>query len=284
MKFTILCLSLLTGVSALARVAILPSLKVESDIPAWTKSFNANVQDLLRKNSYPAEGYVECRTIVEVTETFLCQSYTRREMNSALGRASFFIEGLGDPSNRGQLKRLDDPTYNSYKDLIGGHDLRGSDLLPFYQQVEAQCASSHQDPQICADPQERDLFQSLILPQAQMLPNFVVITFDNESGLQWKLVITHEVMHAQYFNQPIYRAVVDSFWDHEVPETDKQKIRSQLGQYYDSTNELLMKNEFQAYILMSGAQFSELANFVSTYRAPLMKRLQDKGVTPVQVH
>ena len=64
---------------------------------------------------------------------------------------------------------------------------------------------------------------------------------------------------------------------------DDVAIRAVLGQHYDASDELLMKNEFQAYILMAGAESSELAGFVSKYRNPLSKRLVDNGVVPIQV-
>lgn len=62
-------------------------------------------------------------------------------MNTSLGRASFFIEGISDPANKGKVVLHNNQTYQSYKSMIGGHDLKGTDLLTFHNQVVKDCAA-----------------------------------------------------------------------------------------------------------------------------------------------
>ncbi len=269
--------------SASAKVEVLSPIKAASEIQTWLQDYSAKTNKMLETDSYPAEGYTQCRETVEIPDAFLCQSSTRDEMNSALLRASFFIEGLSDPSNKGRIKRQDDSDYEYYKDIIGGHDLRGEDLLRFHKKSQEECAAGKNDAKVCADAFEKDMFETFIVPEASKRKNFVVITFASRDGSGWRDVVTHEIMHAQYFTQPLYKETVDAFWETDVSAQDKALVIASLSQYYDGSDELLMKNEFQAYMLMSGAESSLLGNLVVKYRPALMKKLEAKGVKPIQV-
>ena len=280
----ILLLSVLgLSCSASAKIEVLPPIKAASEIQTWLQDYSAQTNKMLETDSYPAEGYTQCRETVEIPDAFLCQSSTREEMNSALLRASFFIEGLSDPSNKGPIKRQDDSDYGYYKDIIGGHDLRGEDLLRFHKKSQEECAAGKNDAKVCADAFEKDMFETFIVPEATKRKNFVVITFASRDGSGWRDVVTHEIMHAQYFTQPLYKEAVDAFWETDVSPQDKASVIASLSQYYDGSDELLMKNEFQAYMLMSGAESSLLGNLVMKYRPALMKKLEAKGVKPIQV-
>lgn len=204
-------------------------------------------------------------------------------MNNALGRASFFIEGTAGNNTKGVVVTQDDSTYVSYKTMIGGHDLKGPDLLRFHKQVLKDCAASNNDANICYNSYEKDMIENFVIPYSQKMPGFVVISFASQSSMDWRDVVTHEVMHAQYFNQPMFQKIVDEFWTKDVTEMDREAIRFRLSQNYDSSDEFLMKNEFQAYILMAGAIYSQLGGFVGKYREPLMKRLEANQIYPIQV-
>lgn len=280
-----LCLALLSffSLSAFAKIEILTPIKAESEITAWTQSFAATVNDLKKTNYLLADGYTECREVLEISDAFLCQSNTQTEMNYALARATFFVEGIENPNNKGKIKKHDDPVLNNYYELLSGHDLRGQDLLQFHQKVQEQCAASHGDYRTCYNPYEEDLFQNFILGEISKRKNFVVITFSNGGGADWHEVVTHEIMHAQYFNQKKFESIVNTFWEKEVSENDKKAIRATLGQYYNGNDDLLIRNEFQAYILMAGAEASILSKYVSKYRYPLFQRLAQSGIKPIQV-
>lgn len=115
------------------------------------------------------------------------------------------------------------------------------------------------------------------------LKNFVVISFAKQSRMHWTDVVTHEILHAQYFNVELFRQITDAFWAEEVSPEDKKLILSALDEIYDTSDELLMKNEFQAYILMTGAERNLLNEFVDKYRGPLMEKLKNAGIMPLQI-
>src|SRR5690606_35840263 len=108
---------------------------------------------------------------------------------------------------------------------------------------------------------ERDLFENFILPTAKKYENFVLITYATVSSMLWNAVVTHEIMHAQYFLDQEFREIADQFWTEKVSDADKTQVRNTLSQHYDASNEFLMINEFQAYILMADAEFNLLGAF-----------------------
>ena len=134
------CLVAAVTLPAFAKIQVLAAMKVQTDIPKWSESYRVTVDAMTASKSYPADGYTECRPVVEVSETYLCLSNTQKGMNSSLGRASSFIEGAGasDSNEKGHLVRQDDENYLRMKTMIGGHDLKGADLLRFHQKVTSE--------------------------------------------------------------------------------------------------------------------------------------------------
>ncbi|MCB0369117.1 MAG: hypothetical protein KDD45_06595, partial [Bdellovibrionales bacterium] len=136
---------------------------------------------------------------------------------------------------------------------------------------------------ICLNSAEKELFEKLILPKSKENKKIVIIAYALYGRMDPIKIISHEVMHAQYFTSLIYKSIVDSFWQTEVSKEDKLKIKKILGRYYDSSNELLVKNEFQAYILMSGAESGLLSAFLDEYRKPLTEALIKAHAPPIQL-
>lgn len=262
--------SILITSNLFATVDVGAPINVENEVQEWQEEF--------AKKFNGKKSPTECRETKEIPGTFLCQSYTQNDMNLALTRASFFIEGNGGQSE--VVVPTTDRQFQRYLRLIGGHDLQGKDLLKYYAAAKEAC---DKDKKMCPDPLETELFENFIVPKAQANPDFIIITFALHSGLNWRLVVTHEILHAEYFSNEKYRQVIDDFWHNTMSENQRDAIRQNLAQNYDAKNELLMKNEFQAYILMAGAERSELGEFVETYRQPLLDRLNKVGIKPIQV-
>jgi len=249
--------------TANAEVIVLPSLKVTHDVPKWIES------------SSPISDIVECRPTEEISGTHLCQFRTTGAMMMALGRANFFIEGYNGLK---KLYRKGDPELNTQ---YGGFDLRGVDLVKFYEDALEACAKDGTDD--CFLSQEKELFETLILPETKKNPNFIIITFANQGRVPWRDVVSHEIMHAQYFSDSKYREIVDKFWVDEVPNEEKASVKEILYKFYDTSDEGLMKNEFQAFMLMAGAESSFLRHLVPKYRSSLISKLAAAGIHPVQV-
>jgi hypothetical protein len=254
-------------------------IAVTTEIPQWVarfkEKFGSDRSGIMPPPAY--SSYMECREVAEINSTFLCFNESMFVMNRALARASMFVEGL-ENVEKGTVVEHSDDRLGRVMRYAGGHDLRSDDLMEFYKAAHTQCALH---AELCLNQYEEEIFNKLIVPKAER-GDFVLITFAYKSLMSISDVVTHEIMHAQYFMQPKYAEVVDLYWA-SMSDSDRSNIKSYLGRHYDQSNDLLMRNEFQAYMLMVGAQFSLLSPFVNKYRPSLWAKLKDAGVEPVQV-
>ena len=262
----------------------LGKVNAATDLMQWSTDFGKKVKALRLASGYPQLGYLECKKTTEVNDTVLCFHNNQEEMGFTLARASCFIEGSFCDHKKGHILSFSDQGFNRAVGQINGYDLTGKDLMHFYNSVKKKCSESRVEEGFCFNDAEKMMFEGLILPMASSNPNFVLITFARLSRSPWPGVVTHEVLHAQYFTDPTYRNVVDGFWN-EIPEKEREDIRNALSVAYDKNDEFLMKNEFQAYILEpnTGKSSSILAIFVNKYREKLLSRLASAKREPVQV-
>lgn len=225
-------------------------------------------------------GVTECRWVAELQQVLLCGSFDRRTMNPPLARAGVFIE-----VRERALIRRDDPMFQRYVGVIGGFDLRKDhpdparpDMLQFYAAIDRACTT---DAVLCSDPAEQAMRKLLERAWADK-PNFVLLTFAHVGSIPDDEVVSHEVLHAQYFTSAPYREVIDAYWA-GLTETQRAPIRGRLSVTYNPGDEELMSNEFQAYVLMSGGERAMLGSFVAQHREPLLARLAARGQHPVAV-
>lgn len=246
---------------------------VESTLTEWTSQLNAigDATDVA-----PPFGITECRWVHEVQGAVLCGSYRLETMNQMLARATMYIEGMVI-GYRGDVVSTDDPINNEAAVSIAGHDLRSEDLLGFYDAVAQACEI---DTRMCLTEHEQAM-HDLLMDVEQNFGAFVIVTFAIESPMSPHEVVGHEILHAQYFLNDTFRGAVDTYWA-QLETLEQEPIVEVLGRYYDPGDDLLMRNEFQAYILQPGAERSVLGRFVPTYREPLALALQQAGSPPVQ--
>ena len=65
-------------------------------------------------------------------------------------------------------------------------------------------------------------------------------------------ILRHELSHGEYFTNPGYAAFVRRFWTKAVTGQERAALRRYLlGQGYDDTQEDLMENEAQAYLMFT---------------------------------
>jgi hypothetical protein len=232
-------------------------------------------RSLPRRGLSPAPGisYVEVAELKELPGTYVLLFNGSRFMNSALDRASLYIE-------KGEL--LSDAQVVAGEEDSGGHNLRAEDVLQFWDKYQAQKEpagpSSSEDAAYLQI--EQDLWHNVILPLARENPNAVFLAASVDGGAGE--VLTHELVHAQYVTQPEFRDVVEQFWHEQVSEEDKADVRDALSASYDVSNEELVMNEFQAYLLQRGNEDRELKAFVAKYEQPLRDALAARGVAVVQ--
>jgi len=227
-----------------------------------------------------ALGVTECRWVAELEQVLLCGSSDRAAMNPPLARAAIFIEVRANTV----IDRRD-RFYARYATAVGGFDLRKDhpdparpDLLGYYAAVDRECAAH---AALCADEPERAM-RGLLERAWAGKPSFVLVTFAHDGPVPDDEVVSHEILHAQYFTTPAYREVIDAYW-RGLAEAQRAEVRASLAGAYNTDDDELMANELQAYILMSGGESARLGGLVAAHRAPLLDRLAARGVRPLAV-
>ena len=262
-----------SGASA-ATVGARTAVRVTSpDLHQW-------MRDLWDRGMQPATAgqfLVECASVVELPGAHLCAAPSPDATNKALVRATLYTEGgMGHPrgvvpSHEGQATRV-------AMAVAAGHDLRSEHLQAFWRDAKRACTTKGRA--FCPSAEEKALFEGYLLPAMQGGRPFVVIAFGATSV---DTTGSHEILHAQYFLTPAFRAATDSFWKDVVTERDKAKARELFAPHYDVKDEGLVANEFMAYLLAYGAASSTLSEFVPAYADRLRQALETAGAAPLEV-
>jgi hypothetical protein len=225
-------------------------------------------------------GVTECRWVAELDQVLLCGSSDRRAMNPPLARAAIYIEVRSDAV----IDRAD-RFYLRYAAGVGGFDLRKDhpdparpDLLAYYAALDRACADR---AALCPDPRERAM-RALLERAWAGKPGFVLVTFAHKGPIGDDEVVSHEILHAQYFATPAYRDAIDAYW-RGLPNLERATVLAGLAGTYNVNDDELMQNEFQAYVLMSGGERALLGHLVDAHRGPLLERLAARGLAPLAV-
>ncbi len=225
-------------------------------------------------------GLTECRWVAELDHVLLCGSSDLQAMNPPLLRSSMFVE-----QRPGVVVKHDDPQFLDLVERIGGFDLlehqpdpSRPDLAHFYAALDVACAS---DRTMCADEPEQEM-RTLLEHAWAGKPNLVLVTFASHSRIPVDETVSHEMLHAQYFTSAPFREVVDAYWA-GLASAARDQVRAMLSPPYNGKDDELMRNELQAYMLMSGAETAHLRWLVGKHRAALLAKLAASGVTPIQV-
>jgi hypothetical protein len=233
-------------------------------------------------NHVDSEQATECRWVAELANVLLCASYDRGVSNQMFVRPSIFIEGLRVPAGtvvkRSSFAYLDNIRRAAGFDLLKKHPSgTHPDLVGYFAALDRACKA---DPEQCADAPEqaiRDLLERAWAGRS----SFVVIAYAIHGMLPDDMVISHEILHAQYFTDPKFRGIVDAYWA-ELPEVQRKVVRDRLGTFYNAKDDELMRNELMAYVLMSSTGSNPFADLVEPHRDALMARMRAQGIQPVQ--
>jgi len=250
-------------------------IRVGSELIAWSNW----IADHAEQGGGDAP-VTECRWVAELEQVLLCGNPDKEAMNPPLTRISIFVEN----KPRVVVPHAD-PLYRSLLYRIGGHDLmrrhpRGThpDMTAFYAALDAACAK---DRTICGDESEQAM--RALLERAWVdKPSFVLLTFAHHGGVPDDEAVSHEILHAQYFTDPKFRAAIDDYWT-GLGEGGRAAVRAHLGTFYNPKDDELMANELMAYVLMSGAEQSRFGMLVDPYGPALAKLLASRGIKPIAV-
>jgi hypothetical protein len=178
---------------------------------------------------------------------------TLHEQGRMLDRMGAFVEKTGLPHDRvldeADLQaaiRLSGDTEDTY---YYGHDYRAADMARFFALADRDGIALH--------PEEETL-RRLLIQQGLLVPGAVgaIITIPPVSV--WPeideaaraTILEHELSHGAYFTDPAFAAYARDFWQNVLTEAQRAGFRRFLGtEGYDTTNEDLMLNETQAYLV-----------------------------------
>ncbi len=243
-------------------------ISVPEAIQAWAFQLKAAAQTQLLKGEHAA--FTECRLAKQSPQVLICGTYLQRDMNAQLLRATIFTEGGIGGHAQYQVVSQTDPALKDNAEVIGGHDIRSKELFAFYHAAESACRRGQKA--VCLTKTEQRFYDTIIAPLQKR--QFVLIAFSVQSAqASAKALVSHEYLHAKYFLNARYRQQVKTAWQ-ALSQQEQRSIRNALGKIgYNATDEQLMQNEFQAYLLMVDAKESQLAAWVLVLKPKLLRAI-----------
>jgi hypothetical protein len=237
---------------------------------------------LIEEEKHGGYRTISCAEIAEIRGAILCLFHDIATGNLAFYRAATWIEGSRSAALGHVAAGHFVPDYAAYADTlkppgayVDGVDLEGHDLAAYRDAAIAACA---RDKSVCLNTAEQAVFDHFLLPLAKQRGDYVILG----TSYGRTAIISHEILHGQYFLFPKYRAVVDCYFETVLSDTARQEVRTDLEESYDVKNAFLVRNEFQAYLLQSGAT-SHLPHLRATQREALLGLLHDAGDFPVML-
>lgn len=183
-------------------------------------------------------------------------------MNAALLRAGLYVHTDLGLASDAQL-------FNSkLMSSVGGHDFSGQELLDYCKKahIPTETLPEHQDFKAIEQEFHRQVIQPILNKNQGDFIFFAVI-----NTKRFKENLSHELLHAQYYNTPQIATVLQQVWQ-DVPKKDQDIIVNALRDGgYDMNQQELLLREFYSYFLQYNAS-KYLANIpVLKPMAPLAK-------------
>ncbi len=202
----------------------------------------------------------------EYPEVLVIEFPDLSEQGAAMNRLAAYLQKAGAPRDRvlddAELAAFIARGGDSAQTFYQGHDYDDLGLARFFTQVRAQgVALNTQEQQLLAALQATGVladgppWQPLASPQAVI--SFTATQGDDQTtaadetvdALRREAVLRHEVSHGRFYTRPTYRAHCLQFWQQVLTEAQRDALRGFLaGLGYESSDELLMVNEAQAFL------------------------------------
>jgi hypothetical protein len=177
------------------------------------------------------------------------------EQGKMFNRVAAFVEKAGLPHDRVLTDSELDAAILARGDTVEtfyfGHDYAASALARFFERADSQ--------RIELDPQEEKL-RALLREEGWFAPNVAaglisLPTIGSDPRITASArttILRHELSHGEFFSNPAYAEYVHNFWMQQLTEAERAGVRAFLGrEEYDVSNEELMCNEMQAYLMFT---------------------------------
>jgi hypothetical protein len=176
-----------------------------------------------------------------------------RQQGEMLDRLAAFVEKVGLPRSRvltdAELDAAIRQAGDAPETYYSGHDYRAADMARFF-------ATADRDDIVLNSEETR--LRALLTATGMLAPGAVgaLISIPPETDAQQidaasrATILHHELSHGVFFTDPAYAAYARTFWLTVLNETQRGGFRRFLGtDGYDTSNEDLMLNETQAYLI-----------------------------------
>lgn len=221
--------------------------------PASFESILATKTDTLQIHSYPARQPV-----------FVIDFPTLAAQGRMFNRIVALVERMGI----GQSRVLDDQALAQFIRSTGkteltfayGNDFLVSELVIFFNLAEyGTIPLTAEERALRTFLLEQGLMRERLGFLQAVRPNAVLLSIPQEktagneppvSALARQTILMHEISHAEFYTNPLYRAWCRTYWREVLNERQRNALRTFLAKSgYDPSNEELMINEAQAYLL-----------------------------------
>jgi hypothetical protein len=172
------------------------------------------------------------------------------EQAITLNRIAVFVEYAKAPHDRvlddAALRAAIAAGHVSFDDFYDGHDYREADLARFFTTADADG--------VVLNNAEKNLRASLNR-LGTTAPGFGALISlpgagDGLDAPTRAAILRHELSHGLYFTDPAYAAMVTLFWQTTMSAQQREGFRRFLADgHYDVSNDDLMRNEMQAYLI-----------------------------------
>jgi hypothetical protein len=192
----------------------------------------------------PPKSTLVCMQAAEINGLYLCIGSNKRAQHVPLNRAAIYTESrpsIGVPISRQVVSQsISESGYQGSQ----GHDLSQANLEEFFVAAKRLCGDLS-----CLSNGEVVFAEKVMSQFASQSPEgYAVISFDVSDPSKLKRVLSHEISHGQFFQEPGYRAAAYSYWNSVSPAV-RLAARSFLSMNYDTINSDLLVNEFHAHTL-----------------------------------
>jgi hypothetical protein len=172
------------------------------------------------------------------------------EQAVALNRIAVFVEYAYAPHDRvlddAALRKAITAGHVAFDDFYEGHDYKAGDLARFFSTADTDG--------ILLNDAEKHLRASLDQVGAAPPGYGALISLpgagDGLDAPTRAAILRHELSHGLYFTDRAYATMVTSFWQNTMTARQRDGFRRFLGSgHYDMSNDDLMRNEMQAYLI-----------------------------------
>lgn len=190
-------------------------------------------------------------------------------MNASLLRAGLYVHTSMGMAN-------DEKLFSSnLMTAVGGHDFNGKELSDYNKQAIISDVTSPEHKRF--KDIEKEFHLAIIKPIIeQNKENFIFFAIINTK--KYKENLSHELLHAQYYNIPQIKHILLKTWEKVSPNDQKIIIKSLSDGGYDMEQQELLLREFYSYFLQYNAK-----NYLASIKviAP-MSELADKYAPKIQ--